>query len=165
MNVNFFTMTLWKGILITILLIPFNSCEKNDDTERGPALKGSITANDQLLSEASTIFVEKVEVNSEAWIVVRTILFEPIHFPDGYSEIISEPLLLEKGTTTEFYLQIHNDANVDLEGATAVLMLYEDDGDGVFEESMESDRAFTDIEGKPTTRPIQLISPDPTTDG
>ena len=164
MNSSVPIMRFWKGILLITSLTIFTSCGKNDDIERIPELKGSIVANDQLLSDANTIFVEKVEVNSTAWIVVRKMLFEPIHFPEGYTEVISEPVLLENGITTEFYLQIHNDPNVELESATIALMLYEDDGDGIFEESMETDRVFTNIRGEPVVKPIQIISPNEATE-
>ncbi|GAA5020704.1 hypothetical protein GCM10011506_04250 [Marivirga lumbricoides] len=86
---------------------------------------GSFTANNQTLSADGTITVESITVGQPSWVVV--------HRDDGTGEgfvapgIISVPVLLEAGTTTDIEISFEDGEEIE-DGERLWVMLHNDNG-------------------------------------
>ena len=138
-------ISLYLGI--SALALGFNSCSDDDDgIVELPESNASIVADAQFVSD-NTIEISSVEVDSDAWIVVRKVN------DDGtFSERIADPEFIEAGTHSNIIIELNNPeaADVDLQdGDELIVLLHEDDGDGTFEfqGTTGADALMTDANG------------------
>ena len=110
----------------------FSSCSDDDDngTVEIPETTASVTANAQIVNQ-NEVLISNVIVEENSWLAVRKVN------DDGtFTDIIGVSDMLEAGTHTDISITLDNTdaADVSLEdGDTLVVMIHEDDGDGVFE--------------------------------
>lgn len=104
------------------------SCSDDDDGDIIPpeTPRGSITANDQTISQ-DTLIVDNVQADTDAWLVVRR--------TDESGASMAQPVFIEENTNSGFSVQLNSgwDNEVTTEGETVVLLLYRDDGDGAYD--------------------------------
>lgn len=117
---------------VLMLSLGFSSCSDDDDngTVEIPETTASITANAQVVSQ-NEIVVSNVNVEADSWVVVRKVN------EDGtFSDIIGISEVLEEGSHSDITIELDNTDATDVtleDGDSLVVMLHEDDGDGVFE--------------------------------
>lgn len=156
MNI-FKKFSLYLGI--SALALALNSCSDDDDgTVDIPDTNASIVANAQFISE-NTIEVSSVEVDDDAWIVVRK-----VNEDGSFSDPIAEPEFLEEGSHTNVVIVLDNSSATDVEladGDQLVVMLHEDDGDGVFEfeGTTGADALITDANGGGISDTFEISGP------
>lgn len=154
---TFKKFSLYLGI--SALALGFNSCSDDDDgTVDIPDTDASIVANAQFISE-NTIEVSSVEVDEDAWIVVRK-----VNEDGSFSDPIADPEFLEEGSHTNIIIQLDNSdaTDVDLaDGDQLVVMLHQDDGDGVFEfeGTTGADALITDANGGGVSATFDISAP------
>lgn len=119
-------------IAVFALSLGFSSCSDDDDngTVEIPETTASVTANAQIINQ-NEVVISNVILESDSWLTVRKVN------EDGtFTEIIGVSDMLEAGTHTDIVIELDNtdatDVNLE-DGDTLVVMIHEDDGDGVFE--------------------------------
>jgi len=145
---------------ISALALGFNSCSDDDDgIIEDPETDASIVANAQFVSD-NTIEVSSVEVNSDSWIVVRK-----VNEDGSFSERIADPEFIEEGSHSNIVIELNNSAATDVEledGDELVVLLHEDDGDGVFEfeGTTGADAIITDTNGAEVNANFVVSAPN-----
>ncbi len=123
--------TFYFGVLLLVLSL--NSCTADDDSIEETTATGSITVEEQIVHQ-NILVVKNVEIDTDAWLVVRK-----LNGYANYSGILAEPVFIEKGSTNDIRVELGNEeARGDWrmhigDGTNLILMLHQDDGDGVFE--------------------------------
>lgn len=143
---------MYVGVLF--LCIGLTSC--SDDDDNGvivpPSPTGSIVVEDQVIS-GNTLVVDQVVVSNtegDAWLVAR-------HASQTGAILAQEPLDERTHTNVELVLDDEG-TGVDLQdGDSVILMLYADDGDGVFDAA--DDTLLTDSAGNPIMETVVVSSP------
>jgi len=147
-----------KKILSMLVLISmvsfFTACSDDEVTQPTEVEPGSMTVNDQMISQ-NTIIVESITFEQDGWIVVHADNNGSAVVPD----IISEPVLVKAGTKTDVMIPLTPDANM-LDGATQVwIMLHTDDGvSGAYEFDGTNglDSPLANLEGEVIVKPIKV---------
>lgn len=116
-------------MFVSILALGVTSCSKDDDDEVMTEPTGSITVQDQAL-ENNTLSIGSVTMSDDGWVV--------IHRDNGNGapmvpDIISEPMMVQAGTTSDVMVQLKDGVEVS-DGETLWVMLHTDDGEiGTYE--------------------------------
>lgn len=149
--------SLYLGIFA--LTLGVSSCSDDDDgTVNIPDTDASITANAQVISQ-NVIFIDEVIIDDDAWLVARK-----VNEDGSFSEIISDPVLLQDGTHSDITITLNNTDATDVvleDGDSIILMLHKDDGDGVFEFEGNSgaDSLITDANGSGINAQVEVSAP------
>lgn len=132
--------SVYLGILFMSLSL--TSCSDDDDGVIEDRFTGSITAEDQTISD-NTIIVESVTVGQDSWLVAVRSEEEN---SDNSDDFIAGPELIAETGESDINLTLNNNANLEsgADGNEIVLKLYADDEDGIWD---EDDEAITDASG------------------
>lgn len=154
------TLSLYLGTLA--LTLGVSSCSDDDDGNVViPETDASITANAQVLSQ-NTLVVDEVTVDDAAWLVVRK-----VNDDGSFSDIISDPELLQEGTHSDISIELDNTNASDVmleDGDSLILLLHKDDGDGIFEFEGDAgaDELITDSLGSGIDAQVEVSAPNVT---
>lgn len=125
---NFKNYSVYFGIFF--LALGLTSCSDDDDGVITPPEipMGSVSASDQTVT-GDSLTVDNVQAETDAWLVVRR--------TDENGELISNAVFIEENTNTSMTVMLNQtwSDGVTQEGETIVLLLYRDDGDGVYDSS------------------------------
>lgn len=142
-----------KLLMLLSFVAIFAACsdEATEPTEVEPA---TMKVNDQMITQ-NRIIIESATFEKDGWIVVHANNDGAPVVPD----IISEPVLVRAGTSTNIMVPLTSDANM-LDGPTQVwIMLHTDNGVSGsydFDGTNGLDSPLTNLEGEVILKPIKV---------
>ena len=158
MRLTKFKNLLTKALmLLAVSTLVLYSCDNEDEVDVTPEEPtGSLTVADQTLIN-DMITVESVTLNQSGWVVVHA----SNEAGDGpqVPEIISEPVLLQEGTTEDVMISLSESVEIE-DGDQVWVMLHTDNGvsgEYEFEGDPEVDGPILDASGNVVVKPITLM--------
>lgn len=148
-------------LAVFALTLGFSSCSDDDDngTVEIPETTATVTANAQVVSQ-NQIMVSSVNVEGDSWLVVRK-----VNEDGSFSDIIGRSDVLEAGSHSNIVIELDNTDATDVmleDGDSLIVMIHEDDGDGVFEYEGTSgaDALVTDAMGSAISSDFVVTAPN-----
>lgn len=152
-----------NSVYLAVLALGFGFSSCSDDDDNGtvviPDTTASVTANAQVVSQ-NEILVSSVNLEADSWLVVRKVN------DDGtFSDIIGRSAILGEGTHSNISIALDNTDATDVtleDGDSLIVMLHEDDGDGVFEYegTTGADALITDSMGSAISSDFVVTAPN-----
>lgn len=147
-----------RFVLLITLIMAFAAC--NDEGEDMDLVAtGSLTVMDQVLTQ-NMVHVSNISVEENGWVVVHAAANSGPQVP----EIISEPIMVEAGSTDDIMIEITDFTNL-ADGSTLYVMLHTDNGiagEYEFDGVNALDNPMFDEDGNMVMTAIAVMAPSVT---